>query len=127
MPITCTIEESPKGRKYVRTHAFGVVTGEDATAVMERMRPGNEWHGYGVLSVADSSTELQPEARRTFTSQQNVPVTERPPTAMIVTSAPLRITISFVMKVSGSAPNTKFFGSEAEGTAWLISELDAAA
>lgn len=109
----------------MRTHAFGVVTGADATPVMERMRPGNEWFGYGVLSVADSNTELQPEARRIFTSQQNVPVNERPPTAMIVTSAPLRITISFVMKVSGSAPNTRFFGSEADGTAWLVAELDA--
>ena len=127
MPITCTVHETPKGRKYVRTHASGVVTGEDAIPVMEKMKPGQPWHGYGVLSVAEPNTDLQPEARRVFTSQQDVPVDKRPPTAMIVTSAPLRITISFVMRVSGSAPNTKFFGNEADGTAWLVSELDAAA
>ncbi|MGV3623556.1 MAG: hypothetical protein ACO1OB_22240 [Archangium sp.] len=125
MPLECTVHETPKGRKYVRTHAFGKVGAADAKPVMDKMLPGHEWHGYGVLSVADSGTDLDPEARRIFTSQQDVPVNERPPTAMIVTSAPLRITISFVMKVSGSSPNTKFFGNEAEGTAWLVSELDA--
>lgn len=125
MPLECTVHDSPKGKKYVRTHAFGVVTGEDAAVVMDQMKPGQAWEGFGVLSVADSNTDLQPEARRVFTSQQGTSPDKRPPTAMVVTSAPLRITISFVMRVSGSAPNTKFFANEAEARAWLEAELDA--
>lgn len=126
MPITFTIHETPKGNKYIRTHSFGVVTGEDAESMMSQLRPGAPLEGAGVLSIADSGTDLRPEARRIFTES---PSTEgksplRYPVGIVLNSAPLRVVMSFVIRVSGSSDFTKFFSNEADATAWVVERLD---
>lgn len=125
MPITFTVHETPKGNRYVRTHSFGVVTGEDAEAMMSQMRPGQPLEGVGVLSIADDGTDLRPEARRVFTETPAEGGSQlRKPIGIVLTSAPLRVMMSFVIRVSGSSSYTKFFAKEEEAKAWIIEKLD---
>ena len=125
MPITFTAHQTPRGKTYVRTHSFGVVTGEDAETMMAKMREGAPYYGCGVLSVSDDGTDLKPEARRVFTeTPTNSGSQLRAPVAIVINSAPLRVMMSFVIRVSGSSPYTKFFGNEPEATRWLIERLD---
>lgn len=127
MPITFTIHETPRGKKYIRTHSFGVVTGEDAESMMSQLRPGAPLEGAGVLSIADSGTDLRPEARRVFTENPDASSGKSPlryPVGIVLNSAPLRVVMSFVIRVSGSSDFTKFFSNEAEATAWVVERLD---
>mgnify|MGYP000949823967 CR=1 FL=1 len=123
MPIKLTHHETPKGHRYARTHSSGVVTGEEAEAVMAQLVPGQPGHAVGVLSVVDPGTEMRPEARRAFTSSNGL-AAEQLPVAIVVTSAPLRVTLSFVMRVVGTALKTRFFATEAEALVWLETTLD---
>lgn len=127
MPINFTVQQTPQGKTYVRTHSFGVVTGEDAEGMMVQLREGGQYYGCGVLSVSDDGTELKAEARRVFTENPtNSAQQHRAPVAIVLTSAPLRVMMSFVIRVSGSSPYTKFFGAEDEAKAWLHQRLDGA-
>ena len=127
MPITFSVHQTPGGKTYVRTHSFGVVTGDDAETIMSKMRVGAELHGAGVLSVSDNGTDLKPEARRVFTEDPGTQGSQlRAPVAIVLTSAPLRVMMSFVIRVSGSAAYTKFFSNEDEAKQWLHERLDAA-
>lgn len=127
MPITFTAHQTPKGKPYVRTHSFGVVTGEDAETMMAKMREGAPYYGAGVLSVADTGTDMKPEARRIFTESPGTEGSKlRAPVAIVLNSAPLRVLMGFVIRVSGSSPYTKFFSNEDEAKAWIIERLDGA-
>ena len=48
----------------------------------------------------------------------------RYPVGIVLNSAPLRVVMSFVIRVSGSSDFTKFFSTEEEAKAWVIERLD---
>ena len=125
MPVTFTVHQSPKGKTYLRTHTFGVVSGDDAEKVMVHLRPGGQYYGAGVLSVSESDTDMKPEARRIFTEDPGTQGSQlRAPVAIVLTSAPLRVMMSFVIRVSGSGAYTKFWSNEDEAKQWLHQRLD---
>ena len=67
----------------------------------------------------------QPEARRIFTEDPGTQGSQlRAPVAIVLTSAPLRVMMSFVIRVSGSGAYTKFWSNEDEAKQWLHQRLD---
>ena len=63
--------------------------------------------------------DLSSEARRVFASISGASDREKSKMAVVASSAPLRVTLSFVIRLAGMAEHTRFFGDEAEALAWL--------
>ena len=120
MPMQVSMEKFADGRTYVRTVSTGQVTGEEARALMLRLAPGTELEGAPMLSVMEGKVDLEPEARKAFASLNQGPAGVKPMNVAIVTpSAPLRVMLSFVIRIAGQANHTKFFSNEPEALKWL--------
>jgi hypothetical protein len=122
MPISLSTEQFPDGRKFLRSISTGVVTGEDAHAMMTRLAPGGEFDGLSLLAVMEGKVDMQPEARKIFSSLNAATggQAKKLKVAVVTSSAPLRVTMSFVMRIAGQANDTKFFGTEDEARNWLV-------
>lgn len=118
MPLTLTMEQFKSGRRYVRSWAEGVVSGDDAQRVASRIAAGGDLEGVPLLNVMASKVDLAPEARKIFAGV-NSGRQEMSKMAVVAASAPLRVTLSFVVRLAGMADHTKFFSTEPEALAWL--------
>lgn len=118
MALSFTVQKFADGRTYLRSVSTGHVTGADASVLMARMGEGAEYEGTPLLAVLDGKVELDPEARKLFSSL-NRPGIKVPLVAIVTPNAPLRVMLSFVLRISGTAAGTRFFATEAEALAWL--------
>lgn len=127
MPISHAMKQSPQGALFVRTYQSGKVTGEDARHFMRLLAPGQPLHGLPVLSVIESGSEFDPEARKVFTSLgEPADAANAARVAVVVSSAPLRVMMSFIIRISGSNDFTRFFTTEREAESWLHAPAQAA-
>lgn len=124
MPLTWSSQQSPRGRTYVRTLSAGAVTDPDARHFGRRIAPGQPHHGHSVLAVIEPGTDFSPEARKSFMGMASVGAQHTVNVAVVVTSAPLRVLASFVIRMSGASTNTRFFENEASATRWLHQHVD---
>lgn len=123
MPIAFTEEKTPGGKTILRSVSSGVITAADAGSTFQRLGPGEPFEGAGLLSLIAPGAEFSAEARKAFTydgsgSRLSSPV------AVVVESAPMRVMLSFVVRMAGMGGHTKFFSSEAQARAWLVERLD---
>lgn len=114
-----SIEQFADGRKFLRSVSTGKVTGEDARAMMMRIAPGTELEGLSLLAMMEGKVDLEPEARKIFASLNNAPSAKKMKVAVVTASAPLRVTMSFILRIAGQADATKFFPNEEEARGWL--------
>jgi len=121
MPISLSTEQFPDGRRYLRSVSTGSVSGEDARGLMMRLAPGGEFDGLPLLAVMEGKVDMSPEARKMFSSLNAPPggQAQKMKVAVVTSSAPLRVTMSFVLRIAGQANDTKFFGTEDEARNWL--------
>lgn len=119
MPLTLTLEQFNDGRRYVRTSAVRAVSAEDARAVSVRISVGGDLAGMPLLNVMAPGVELAPEARKIFAGISSASDQEKSMMAVVASSAPLRVLLSFVIRLAGMASRTKFFSSEPEAVSWL--------
>ena len=127
MPISHSLKQSPNGELYVRTQQSGKVTGEDAKHFMRLLAPGQPLHGLPVLSVGESGSEFDPEARKVFTAMADpASAAKVSRVAIVVSSAPLRVMLRFITRLSGSNDLTRFFTTEREAESWLHAMAQAA-
>lgn len=120
MPVSHAMKQLPGGELYVRTVQSGKVTGAAAERLVHLMGPGQPLHGLPVLSVVESGAEFDPEARKLFIAMGDPARGARSPrVAVVVTSPPLRMMMSFITRLSGAAEVTRFFVDEADAQAWL--------
>lgn len=119
MPLHMTVEKFADGRRYVRSVSEGKVTGDDARKLMERIAPGTELERVPMLSVMEGKVDLDPEARKVFTSLNQRAGQYSMKVAIVTANAPLRVMLSFVLRIAGQANDTKFFANEPEGLKWL--------
>ncbi|PZR08679.1 MAG: hypothetical protein DI536_24585 [Archangium gephyra] len=124
MSMTWTLEKPPGGRNYLRTVSSGTVTAEDVKTFAAAIQPGQPFFNTAILSVMEPGTDFTPQARKMFGEMGGAAGATRPPTAVVVASAPMRVLISFVLKVSGAAEATRFFANEPEAQRWLFPLLD---
>ncbi len=121
MAIRWSEETLSNGQKYVRTVQQGRVTKEDAELLMEQLGPGKPLFGLPLLSIMEPGADLDNEARKVFTTPTGADAgaAHSLRIAIVVSSAPLRVMMQFVIRVSGSAEFTRFFNNEASAAAWL--------
>ncbi len=123
MPMNVTKAKTPKGHTYLKIHSSGDVTAADADALNKTLVPGGENADLAIFATVDSGAKFSPEARQAFTQTNNTKVENPKPVAIVVTSAPLRVMLSFVIRMSGSAGNTRFFANEAAALAFIEEKL----
>lgn len=119
MPIVLSIQQLPDGRRYSRSVSTGAVTGDDARAVVARLAPGGDLAGMPMLNIMEKGVDADADARKIFATMNKGSQTKL---AVVTASAPLRVTMSFVLRASGQAAHTKFFGSEVEALLWLSAD-----
>jgi hypothetical protein len=110
----------------LRTVSSGDVTAADEQALNKAISPGGPFANLPILGMVEPGTNYSAEARKAFTFGANTggPVL---PIAVVVTSAPLRVMLGFVIRISGAAESTRFFAVESEALAWLDEKLSAKA
>ena len=120
MPMNLTKAVSPKGQTYCRIHSFGEVTPQDAETAAKHWGPGGEFFDRAMVAIVDSGAKFSPEARQVFTKVGATgDASQAKPVAVVVSNAPLRVMLGFIIRASGAAPQTKFFGTEAEAIAYI--------
>lgn len=119
MPMTLTKERTQLGHAFLRIHSSGDVTAADAEVLTRAMAPGAEYTDLAVLGVVEPGTKYSPEARQALTKMQGGSGENPKPVAIVVTSAPLRVMLSFIIRISGVAAHTRFFSDEVPAIAFL--------
>lgn len=116
MPFQYTFFTLAGGGRCVRLEWSGVVSGEDAAALLADAAPGKPLHGLPMLIITERVERLEPEARGAFGAQR-----ESPPwqfQAAVVTNPILRVATNFMSRVTKN-PRQRMFAGEAEALKWL--------
>jgi hypothetical protein len=122
MPIVWEIKQTPGGKPYSRSVATGRITMEDVNKLKVESAPGGPIHGLSSVSINAPDMVIEPDARRAFSDMVNV--SQSGHYALVVTSAPMRVMMTFILRLSGKATNTQLFADEASATAWVAEKLD---
>jgi hypothetical protein len=121
MPMDITKAKTKKGHEYIKIHSYGDVSAGDAEALNAKLA-GADYADRAIFATVDSGAKFSSEARQAFT-KTNSNVENPKPVAIVVTSAPLRVMLSFIIRMSSAAQNTKFFANEAEALAFIDEKL----
>ncbi len=122
MPIAWEIKHSPGGTPYTRSVATGRITMDDVAQLKQHSSPGGAIHGLSSVSINTPEMVIEPDARRAFADMVNL--SQSGHYALVVTSAPMRVMMTFILRISGKAANTQLFSDEAAATAWVVEKLD---
>src|SRR4051812_45403799 len=115
MPMLISKAKTTKGNEYVRMHSSGEVNAADAESMNKTISPGSAMADMAILGLVEPGTSYSPEARQAFTKSGG----GTKPVAIVVTGAPLRVMLTFVVRMSGAAANTKFFSNEPDALSWI--------
>ncbi len=118
MPLSFSTAKTPKGREYRRVVASGVVSADDALTLNRDIASGGPFERHPILGVVESGADFSAEARQALTSGGK-DGKDSNQTAIVVNSAPLRVMLTFVVRISGGAATTRFFAAEAPALAWF--------
>lgn len=125
MPMSWSSRQTPRGRSYLRTYSSALVTDADALEFGHVISAGQPHYLTSVLAVIEAGAEFSPEARKAFMGMGAVQTGPKVYVAVVVDSAPLRVLLSFVIRMTGAVSSTRFFESEDAATRWLHDLLDA--
>ena len=121
MPLAFAKKTLSNGKAYVHAVGTGAVSGDEARELMTRIAPGADLAALPIFALIEGKVDLQPEARKAFaklTSAEGTPVK----VALVTPNAPMRVLLSFVIRLSPQVNDTKFFGDATEALAWLEKE-----
>ena len=128
MPTLLSEIVTPAGHRALRSRATGVIDVADAAQLKEAVRAGGPNHGWPLLAIQESDSRFTVEGRQAFVKFGE----SMPAVAVVVTSAPLRVMLNFVIRASqatstAASSNVRFFSTEPEALAWLDGEMTSAA
>lgn len=114
MPLDATLIQLPCGARAVRLNAHGVITLEESQAYLRRLEPGGDLYNLPTLVETYGMESVTPEARRNAAAYSGT----RFWVAVIVKSAVLRVTISFLIRVQRTS-KIRLFSGESEALKFL--------
>ena len=120
MTMTYDLFKTAKGRTLLGIVSDGDVTVEQVNTLNADMAPGAKFANLPILALVKAGANFSSEARKAFTNQQGGATN---PVAIVVNSAPLRVMLAFIIRISGAASATQFFSSEGAALAWLEEKL----
>ncbi|MDP1823055.1 MAG: hypothetical protein Q8L48_07435 [Archangium sp.] len=128
MPLTFSQAVTAKGNAYLRTVSSGAVTEADANGLNAVVAVGAKHFGLPILGLVEPGATFSAEARKAFTAgNDGKSQAEMKPVAIVVSSAPLRVMLGFIIRMSGASDATRFFSSEADALVWLDEKLGSVA
>lgn len=120
MAFSWETRQTASGARYVRSVASGEVTVDEAFAMRALVSPGGALHETPVMVVNEKGLHTISEVRKILADtlgRMTVPF------AMVVRSAPTRVALSFMLRISGkSVEHTKFFAEESAAAEWLATQ-----
>ncbi len=119
MPISLVPAQTRSGHFYLRTVSTGEVNAADAVKLNEAISPDGKWPDLPILGLVESGASFSSEARQALTAGKTSTGQGTKPVAIVVTNAPLRVMLSFVIRISGAVESTRFFSTEAHALGWL--------
>lgn len=122
MSIRLTSSKTPGGKPFLHVVLSEDVTPANAEALSSSMSPGGPHEGLALLAMVEDGAKFSAEARQAFT-RNSTPGQAVNPVAVVVKSAPLRVMLTFVVKIAGASAATRFFGGEGDALAWLELQL----
>lgn len=125
MPVELSYPRTPGGHVFIRAEAREAVAGDEARALISLIAPGGEHHEKALLAVVHTTASFSPEARKALSRSDPERNAKGVPAAIVMHSAALRVTLSFILKIAGAGGRSKLFATEAEAAAWLARVLDA--
>jgi len=121
MTIRWQPHRTERGLDLVYMWATGSITKAEAEEHTRRTSAGGDLFTTPILIVADTGAGVSPEARQVYGSSN---FKERQvPGAIVAPGAPLRVLVSFLLRVSGAAGNTRVFSNQADAVAWLEASM----
>lgn len=129
MPLIFSPAVTSKGHAYLRTVSSGQVTEADANGLNAVVAVGARHAGLPILGLVEPGATFSAEARKAFTSGNDGTndMTDLKPVAIVVSSAPLRVMLGFIIRISGASGATRFFSAEADALAWIDEKLSGVA
>lgn len=115
MPIQIQEGKTPNGQRCMRALVSGYVSLADSRAMGEQLQVGQPYHQALVICLVEKSTEYSPESRKFFGTL----IGSYKRMATVVTSAVLRASINFMVRLIGDAKDFRMFNTEAEAMSWL--------
>lgn len=115
MPIQTQEGKTPKGQRCMRALVSGHVSLADSQAMGEQLQPGQPYHQALVICLVEKGTVYSPESRKYFGTLKG----KYRRLATVVTSAVLRASINFMVRVIGDDKDFRMFNTEAEAMPWL--------
>ena len=125
MPIDTVIRKTPGGAAFVYAVSRGEVTAADAHALMDPLWPGGAHHDKALFAVVAAGSDFSKDARSVLSGKDGERNAKGLPIALVVSSAPMRVMMSFIFKIAGASGRSRAFATEAEAQAWFFSKLDA--
>lgn len=126
MTVELSPMTTPRARAAMQMKVRGVMTLEDAAQYKRATEPGGAAYGLPLLCLVDEGTDIPVEVQKSFA---DVSDSGEAPVAVVITSAPLRMVINFIVKAGNlSRPRPlklKFFSEPVSAAAWLDTEVDA--
>src|SRR5262249_27408811 len=105
MSYTLHLERTANGLPITRLVISGKMSEDEANLLMVELSPGGRHAGMPLLVISEDSTEINPGARRIFTSQRTE-AKSAVATAVVTRSIVMRVTVNFIGRVNGN-PSTK--------------------
>src|SRR5262245_27431566 len=113
MPFSITTFQLPCGANAAREELAGVVTGAEAAELVQHHSPGGSPHELPTLVSSLKMKSLDRDGSSAFSNRH---VTEW--TALVMTNPVLRMSASFIIRVTGS-PRMRVFADDQEAIRWL--------
>ncbi len=114
--------KTPRGLEIIRSLTSGPVSAEDVRMLLSQVDKGGPLFGKPLVSVIESDTTYSPEARMLV---RNIDSDSMPDTAsaIVVKSAPQRIVLGFMLRLSSRKNALRVFGKEEEAVKWVEDQL----
>lgn len=118
--LTTTPKTFSGGQPYLHVVGSGAVSGDDARGLMTRISRGGEFEGYPLLAELQGKVDLDAEARKAFaTLNSGANAARAVKVALVTASAPMRVMLNFIVRLSPQVNETKFFATADEALIWL--------
>jgi hypothetical protein len=117
VPYQLSTFQLPNGRRCARLDWTGVISGEEADAVLAEGEPGGSVQGLPFLAIGLKMTGMSPEARAIFSSPRRNTFQEK--MALVIANPMLRVIANFVLRTRRN-DTQRLFKTEEEAVAWLM-------
>lgn len=123
MPLTLQVEKTDGGNEFLHSISSGTVSRKDIDELMLAIAPDGRYPTQPLLAEVLAGTSYSADARQAFVEMRKGSPALTRHVAIIVSSQALRVMLTFLVRIAGSAQTTKFFTRMDDAQQWLDAEV----